>query len=123
MVGPLSAVLGQFAGGATTLAEVSRATGLSRDVVDASVAHLVRLGRLDAKELALGCPSGGCGTCASAVDAAPGCGASAPSRQRSGPVLVALTLPGRHAHAGDRTPASASKPTRHAVESAGGPEH
>ena len=92
MVGPLSATLSAFEGGASTLAEVTEITGLSRDSVDAAVAHLVRLGRLEARELAMGCPSRGCGGCASAVAGAPGCGASAPSASRSGSALVALTL-------------------------------
>ncbi len=92
MVGPLSAVLAAIQNHAGTLADIVRVTGLPRDVVDASVAHLVRLGRLDARELAMGCPSGGCGTCASGVDGTPGCGSSAPSRARTGPVLVALSL-------------------------------
>lgn len=92
VVGPLSAVLRAFADGAATLDEVARSTGLSRDVVDAGVAHLVRLGRLDARELAVGCPSGGCGTCASGVGDQPGCGAPSPSRQRPGAVLVALSV-------------------------------
>lgn len=91
MVGPLSAVLGAFDGGAGTLADVERATGLTRDVVAASVDHLVRLGRLEAKELAIGCPSAGCGSCASGVEGTPGCGAPGPSPRRSGPALVALT--------------------------------
>ena len=92
VVAPLSAVLAAFESGAATLADVGSATGLSRDVVDASVAHLVRLGRLNAAELAVGCPSGGCGGCASAVGGEPGCGAPGPSRRRSGPALVALTV-------------------------------
>ena len=93
MSGPLTQVLAAFEGGASSLAEVGARTGLGADVVAASVDHLVRLGRLDARELAMGCPSGGCGTCASGTaDAAPGCGAAGPSPGRLGPVLVALTL-------------------------------
>lgn len=91
--GPLTAVLDAFESGASSLAEIESRTGLSHGIVEASVDHLVRLGHLEAKELAMGCPSGGCGSCASAtVDGAPGCGASAPSPSRQGPVLVALTL-------------------------------
>ncbi|MDO5534570.1 MAG: FeoC-like transcriptional regulator [Propionibacteriaceae bacterium] len=93
MSGPLSAVLGAFADGAHSLADVSARTGLPSDVVQASVDHLVRLGRLEARELAMGCPSSGCGSCASAsADGGPGCGASGPDAGRRGPVLVALTL-------------------------------
>lgn len=93
MSGPLTRVLDAISAGAGTLASIGDATGLSRDVVDASVRHLVRLGRLEASELSMGCPGGGCGSCASATphgDA--GCGASGPSDARRGPALVALTL-------------------------------
>ena len=93
MSGPLSAVLKAFEAGAGSLGEVEARTGLSRDVVQASVDHLVRMGRLHASELAMGCPSGGCGSCASAsAEGAPGCGASHPDPGRRGPALVALTL-------------------------------
>lgn len=91
--GPLSAVLESFAAGVHSLADVAARTGLSRDTVDAAVEHLVRTGRLEARQLAIGCPDAGCGWCASGEsDGAPGCGADGPSRQRSGPVLVALSL-------------------------------
>ena len=98
MTGPLSAVLAAFEAGATSLPEVQERTGLSADLVRAGVDHLVRIGRLQAQELAQGCPSGGCGTCASATLAGePGCGAGAPGPRRTGPVPVALTLPPRPA--------------------------
>ncbi len=90
---PLAAVLQAFEDGAGTLEEVSQRTGLSREVVDAGVAHLRRMGRIQASELAMGCPSGGCGSCASAsADGGAGCGAQGPSPRRSGPVLVQLSL-------------------------------
>lgn len=93
MSGPLRLVLDAFAAGADSLADVGRRTGLSQDVTRASVDHLVRLGRLEAKALAAGCPSGGCGSCASGTaEGAAGCGASGPSAARTGPVVVALTL-------------------------------
>lgn len=96
MSGPLTAVLACFRDGATSLAEVSARTGLSPDVVRASVEHLVRIGRLEARELAHGCPSTGCGGCAAGTAAgAPGCGAPAPGAARTGSVLVALSLPRR----------------------------
>lgn len=95
--GPLRAVLSAFEDGATTLADVSTRTGLPRDVVDAGVEHLVRLGRLSSERITAGCPDGACGSCASGSDGAPGCGASAPSTSRSGPVLVAVTLRRRDA--------------------------
>jgi len=91
--GPLTRVLDAFGAGAASLAEVEAATGLSADVVSASVDHLVRLGRVDAELLSMGCPTGGCGTCASGTtEGAAGCGAPGPSLRRRGPALVALTL-------------------------------
>lgn len=101
MSGPLHAVLGAFEAGATTLAEVCKRTGLAREAVDGAVAHLRRMGRLDSKELAMGCPTGGCGSCASGkADGSSGCGATGPSNQRRGPVLVQLSL--RPVHSGNR---------------------
>lgn len=96
MSGPLSRVLEAFSTGASSLAEIAARTGLPADVVSGAVDHLVRAGRLSSKELAIGCPSGGCGSCASGTpDGAPGCGAPRPSRERTGRVLVALSLPVR----------------------------
>ncbi len=92
--GALTAVLGAFESGARSLDEISRRCALSRDIVDAAVEQLVRLGRLEAGELAIGCPSGGCGGCASGhADGSAGCGARAPGAGRTGPVLVTLRLP------------------------------
>ena len=91
--GPLTAVLEAFEGGAHSLGEVATRCDLPLDTVRASVDHLVRMGRLEAKELSVGCPTGGCGSCASGTDdGAAGCGARAPSSRRSGPVLVALSV-------------------------------
>jgi hypothetical protein len=91
--GPLTAVLAAFDTGAHSLAEVAARCGLPPDTVRASVDHLVRMGRLEAKELAIGCPTGGCRSCASgADDGSAGCGSSTPSGRRSGPVLVALSV-------------------------------
>ena len=91
--GPLTAVLAAFEAGAHSLGEVAGRCDLPLDTVRASVDHLVRMGRLEAKELAMGCPTGGCGSCASGTDdGAAGCGSSAPSSRRSGPVLVALSV-------------------------------
>lgn len=90
---PVTAVLAALQGGARSLAEVAERTGLGRDVVDAAITHLVRLGRLEAEELAIGCPSAGCGGCVSGTaEGTAGCGSSAPSTRRSGPVLVALRV-------------------------------
>ena len=91
--GALTAVLGAFETGARSLDEIAHRCELSRDLVDAAVEQLVRLGRLESGELAIGCPSGGCGGCASGhADGSAGCGASAPSAGRTGPVLVTLRL-------------------------------
>ncbi len=75
---PLRAVLAALRGGAGTLGEVARQCELDRDLVEAAVAHLVRIGAVPARELALGCPGGGCSSCASGVDGAPGCGSAGP---------------------------------------------
>lgn len=92
-VRPLHAILAAFEGGVSSLAEIQLRTSLSPDVVRAGVDHLVRMGRLEAKEMANGCPSGGCGSCASGThDGAAGCGAPGPNPGRTGPVLVALSL-------------------------------
>jgi hypothetical protein len=91
--GPLTAMLAAFDAGAHTLDEVARRCGLPLDTVRAGVDHLVRIGRLEAKELAVGCPTSGCGSCASGTDeGTAGCGSSAPSSRRSGPVLVAISV-------------------------------
>lgn len=89
---PLRAVLAALADGAPSRHALAESTGLPRDVVDAALEHLVRMGRVEARELAVGCPDGGCGSCASGQGDAPGCGAAGPSRARSGPVLVSLSV-------------------------------
>ncbi|MDN5564798.1 MAG: FeoC-like transcriptional regulator [Luteococcus sp.] len=91
--GPLSAVLRAFEDGAGSLDEIARTTGMGAEVVQTSVDHLRRMGRIEAKELSMGCPSGGCGSCASGTaDGDAGCGSSGPSTERRGPVLVQLSL-------------------------------
>jgi FeoC-like transcriptional regulator len=91
--GPLTAVLEAFDAGAHSLDEVAARSELPLGTVRACVDHLVRLGRLEATQLAVGCPSGGCGSCASGTrDGSAGCGSSAPSGRRAGPVLVALSV-------------------------------
>jgi FeoC like transcriptional regulator len=89
-VSPLRAVLDAIGGGAGSVAQVSRITGLRADVVTAAVEHLVRMGRLDATPLTTGCPSGGCGSCPSGTAGAPGCGATTARTRGPGPVLVQL---------------------------------
>ncbi len=94
-VGPLRAVLDALGQGRHTRADLARATGLSPDVVDAALEHLVRIGRVRAEHLGGGCPSSGCGGCASGrADASAGCGAPGPASSR-GP--IALTLVERRA--------------------------
>ena len=89
MSGPLTQVLEALTAGVGSLAEVSRRTGLSAEVVQASVDHLVRMGRLQADELTAGCPSGGCGACPASSPDGGRCGSGAPGR---GPVML---TPGR----------------------------
>lgn len=92
-VRPLNAVLQAFDEGATSLDDIALRTSLSRDVVSAAVDHLRRMGRIEAKELSMGCPGGGCGSCASGHhDGTPGCGSAGPSPERRGPVLVQLRV-------------------------------
>ena len=92
MSGPLSTVLAQMQAGAPTVAEIVRLSGLEDSVVRAAVDHLVRSGRVESRELSMGCPAAGCGGCASATDdGAPGCGLPSPvPGRRAG--LVTLTL-------------------------------
>lgn len=61
--GPLRAVLAAAGQGVSTLEDLAGVTGLSRDVVDAAVEHLVRARRLEAVDLSAACPASGCGTC------------------------------------------------------------
>lgn len=89
---PLRAVLDAMAGGARSRAELAERTGLRPDVVDAAIEHLSRTGHIDARELTVGCPSGGCGTCASGDGGRPACGAAAPDPARTGRALVELTV-------------------------------
>lgn len=92
-VRPLHAVLDAFERGASTIDEIAGLTELSRDVIVAAVDHLRRMGRIEATGMVAGCPGGGCGSCAFAHgDGAPGCGAPGPSPQRTGAVLVQLSL-------------------------------
>jgi hypothetical protein len=84
----LRAVLAELTAGTSTLDEVSRRTGLGRDVVQAAVQHLVRLGRVTAQTLSMTCADAGCGGCP-----ASSCGSRdrpAPAGRR--PTLVALSV-------------------------------
>lgn len=89
---PLRAVLESIEAGTSSVADVAARTGLQPDVVRGAVDNLVRLGRLSAEAMAFGCPSGGCGSCASARGGTPACGLSRASAQRQGPVLVTLRV-------------------------------
>lgn len=85
MSGPLSRVHRAVVEGARTRVDIVQVTGLDPEVVDASLDHLVRMGRLDRERLASGCASGGCGSCASSSG-----GTCAESSSR-GPVLLTLS--------------------------------
>ena len=85
--GPLRTVLTAFEEGAGSRAEVVARTRLTPGVVDAAIEHLVRMGRMTADELRLGCPDGGCTGCVSGTRGERGC----PTGPR-GPVLVDLRV-------------------------------
>lgn len=89
--GPLSLVLAEVRAGTPTVAGIALRSGLDESVVRAAVDHLVRSGRIESRELSIGCPPSGCGGCASATAGAPGCGLPAPVPGRR-PGLVTLTL-------------------------------
>ena len=90
MSGPLSAVLAEVAAGTPTVAAMAVRTGMDEAVLRAAVEHLVRAGRLDSRELAVGCPPSGCGGCASG-GAGGGCDRPAAVEGRR-PGLVMLSL-------------------------------
>lgn len=93
MSGPLRLVLDEIESGTPTVSDMIRNTGLADDVVRAALDHLVRSGRVTSAELSIGCPSGGCGSCASALESGtPGCGRQAPDPSSRRPGLVSLTL-------------------------------
>jgi bacterioferritin-associated ferredoxin len=84
---PLRQVLAEIRSGrASSIAEVADRVGVSRDEASAMVDHWVRKGRLDVRDLGDACGGGGCGSCSSGHDGAPGCG-SGPQR----PVLLAIS--------------------------------
>ncbi len=91
MTGPLSVVLHEMESGTATVADMAKHSGLAESVVRAAVDHLVRAGRIDSRELSMGCPPSGCGGCASA---SPDGGCERPSTPIAGrrPGLVTLTL-------------------------------
>lgn len=93
MSGPLSLVLAEIEAGTATVNQVARNAGLDEQLVRAAVEHLVRTGRVESRELSMGCPASGCGGCASAsVEGTPGCGRPAPiPGRRAGLVTLSLT--------------------------------
>lgn len=86
--GPLTRVLASIEAGARGRDAIVASTGLTRDVVDAAVEHLVRTGRLQPESLTLGCPPAGCGGCGAPT----GHGCTTGPAGRGGPTLVALTV-------------------------------
>ncbi len=89
--GPLRRVVVALEAGARDRADLAEVTGLDRDVVDAALDHLTRLGRVRVERLAGGCPDLGCGACSSGrADGRAGCGAAAPAPS-AGPVAITLT--------------------------------
>lgn len=91
MSSPLTSVLAAVSAGAISRADVAGRTGLARDVADAAIDHLVRMGRLDVQALGTSCPGGACGSCSSGNDGAPGCDTST-TAVPSGPVLLQISL-------------------------------
>lgn len=89
--GPLSLVSQAIADGARSRADIAARTSLDPSVVDASLDHLILMGRISTEQLGSGCPDDGCGGCASGkADGSAGCGSSGPANSR-GPVLLKLT--------------------------------
>ena len=86
VTGPLRRVLAAIEGGAGSQNEIAQATGLARDVVAASVDHLLRLGRLEAHRLSSGCPGGSCAACVAGTPS----GSNACEPAEGGPGLLAL---------------------------------
>jgi hypothetical protein len=86
---PLRQVLAEVRSGtATSLSEVARRVGVSRDEASAMVDHWVRKGRLSVDDLGAACPSAGCGSCSSGHGDRPGCGSASPADR---PVLLAIS--------------------------------
>jgi hypothetical protein len=96
-LGPLRRVLAEIEAGTPTVAGIARRCDLDEDVVRASIDHLVRAGRVESRELSIGCPPSGCGGCASAsTEGTPGCGLpTRPTGRRPGLVTLTLSRPAR----------------------------
>ncbi len=95
---PLSQVLAAFRDGAVSLDQIAVRTGLPGTIVRTSVAHLIRMGRIEAHEMSTSCAGGSCASCAVAHEDGSPCelGPSAASFQTPGAggrrVLVQLSL-------------------------------
>lgn len=90
-VRPLSQVLAAFREGAVSIDDIAAHTGLPGTSVRTSVAHLIRMGRIEARELAMSCPGGSCASCAVAHEDGSPCGFE-PATGGRGRVLVQLSL-------------------------------
>jgi hypothetical protein len=62
--GPLTLLLDAVSSGCRTMPALVARTGLTPDVVRTGLDHLVLSGRLRARALSVGCPAGGCNSCA-----------------------------------------------------------
>ncbi|HEX2705429.1 MAG TPA: FeoC-like transcriptional regulator [Candidatus Lustribacter sp.] len=88
--GPMHRVVDALATGAASRSELATMSGLPRDVADAVLDHLVRIGRVGVDSLGVDCPDQGCGACPGGrAGAQAGCGSSGPGRSR-GPVAMSL---------------------------------
>lgn len=90
---PLTAVVAAIRSGSGTIAEVERATGMPRDVVEAVLDHLGRLGRLTSEQVQVGCPATGCGSCLLSSGVSRSCPGAGSPRPGSGAVLMSLRTP------------------------------
>ncbi|ODU04140.1 MAG: hypothetical protein ABS81_11480 [Pseudonocardia sp. SCN 72-86] len=92
MTSPLRSVLAAFDAGARSRAELAERSGLSADLVDAAVEHLVRVGRISADPLATSCSGGSCSSCAAADEQLGAHSCTADSSRGGRPVLVQLSV-------------------------------
>ena len=79
--GPLTAILAAVEHGARTVPELAGQTGLSPEIVEAGIDHLVRAHRVRAASSLAFCPAVGCASCAFAC-ADGGCSAGGPAHDR-----------------------------------------
>ncbi|MGW1076288.1 FeoC-like transcriptional regulator [Streptomyces sp. NPDC002537] len=85
---PLRQVLAAVreANGSVRLDDIARRLGLAPDEVASMVDYWVHRGELTREEVGGGCPSGGCGGCASVSS----CGTGTSLRKRKGPLLLTI---------------------------------